>query len=968
MKKRLLSALLILTMLASVLVGCAQEPETTTVPTEDSQKPNPEENQNLLKLIDGGESQYKIVYPMKDKVAEEQARLLAEEISSKLGVDLKVVHDSQGKADEYEIRVGNVKGARLEVLEVYKAFGKIGELDFAVKTVGNTVYVYGTGMQGTVAGMTYFLNKAASLNAATKTFGVPKALETIYHKNETPAVAVTGTDDHYVYFSLDAGTLQETFCRLSYTGNNGWRVQTKRTAAEEFDNVGAAQRLAFFLGEQDPSGLVKILTEKSGDLLTVKTADAADGCVKINQKNFRMDFYTKSGKLAGTVNDLFANAGGSFIKGELTKDEKIFGTGERFNTSNQRGNKLEMISRDIWSSDTSNYVAIPLLCSSRGSGIFLNRYEYMTVDLDSKGTNVWSASIEEANVDCYLFTTEQISEVLYGYSSLTGFAEAPEEWSYGMLICRFSPDLSQKWSADVTWNDERGYPDADSTIDGRGFGVYDVIAKMEAYDLPWSGILAEPWGSYAEAKHEDLKELCDYVHSLGKKFLVYIAVGNASSKMSGFSNNYLVSRTLPNGTVEFALPDTQDVYNNPDNPEGIRRNYLDITNPEAVEWFFNVYWKKLSTEIGVDGCKIDFCELMPENYELNYYDQSMPTEGSHHWYPSAFCAMFWDMISDKPDSGMCYIRGGGIGLQRSPYVWAGDQKRVFQSLDLQLTAMLSSGLSGLPFISYDMSGYEYGGGRAAVGNGWELHTLYRSLAYESQVFIRGLQFSAFTICMQTHGTVRMVYEFAEEGDLIYDKNNKDEHGSYIPKTDAAGNYVYDYIRDMDGNPVLDASGKPVVAKPGTYAHVVDIYRAYVKLHELLTPYITEYSNIACETGMPLMRHLVLHYQDDEKVYGIDDEYLFGDAFLVAPITDEGYTREVYLPQGVWKDLNTGEVYTVGEGGETIQCTVGLTQIPVFYNLNTTSETAEDLLDGIEEIFDHLKEIEAKIPNYIKNAL
>ena len=281
--------------------------------------------------------------------------------------------------------------------------------------------------------------------------------------------------------------------------------------------------------------------------------------------------------------------------------------------------------------------------------------------------------------------TEEIADVLYGYSDLTGYAGMPEEWTYGMIVCAYSPDLSKKWTAQITPSE-----------DGRGEGIYEMIANMEKYDLPWTGVLAEAYGAYNSWWHKDLKELCDYVHSLGKKFLVYMAVGNVGSGMTidyelcntefvRWSNDFFVYRDIGDGAKDFRLPQTQGADNNPDNGGGTRV-YIDITNPDAVAWYFDGYWEYMMTDIGVDGCKIDFCEQLPENKTLLYYDKTMSTAGSHHWYPTAFCTMYWNKLSSKPDGGMNYTRGGGIGSQRAPYMWAGDQARGYQSLGWQLNA------------------------------------------------------------------------------------------------------------------------------------------------------------------------------------------------------------------------------------------------------------------------------------------
>ena len=219
--------------------------------------------------------------------------------------------------------------------------------------------------------------------------------------------------------------------------------------------------------------------------------------------------------------------------------------------------------------------------------------------------------------------------------------------------------------------------------------------------------------------------------------------------------------------------------------------------------------------------------------------------------------------------------------------------RDYSCLGMQLTAVLSSGLSGVPYMSYDMAGYKYGS--------------FRSLAAEGQVFIRGTQFTAFTVCMQTHGTVRRAYQFANE----------------------------------DPN----------------YAYVTDLYRTYVKLHEHLTPYITELCEAASTTGMPVMRHLILGWQDDKNVYDMEDEYTFGDAFLLAPILNENNVRKIYLPEGEWIDLNTGEEYTVGAEGKWLEnYEASIAELPTFYNKNTVSKISPTLVSGIMELYDYARSV------------
>ena len=89
--------------------------------------------------------------------------------------------------------------------------------------------------------------------------------------------------------------------------------------------------------------------------------------------------------------------------------------------------------------------------------------------------------------------------------------------------------------------------------------------------------------------------------------------------------------------------------------------------------------------------------------------------------------------------------------------------------------------------------------------------------------------------------------------------------------------------------------------------VVDIYRKYVNLRYQFLPYIYDLFFRGEQTGLPVMRPLVLHYEQDANTYNLNDEFLAGEDILVAPVVEQGATRRmIYLPKGVWYDYWTGE--------------------------------------------------------------
>jgi len=99
---------------------------------------------------------------------------------------------------------------------------------------------------------------------------------------------------------------------------------------------------------------------------------------------------------------------------------------------------------------------------------------------------------------------------------------------------------------------------------------------------------------------------------------------------------------------------------------------------------------------------------------------------------------------------------------------------------------------------------------------------------------------------------------------------------------------------------------------------VAYFRECSELKYKLMPYVLEQAKKACEEGLPMQRALLLDYPDDPGAWMIEDEYLFGESMLVAPMLEEGTGRDVYLPgRDRWVDYQTGRQY--GPGWNHIEC-------------------------------------------------
>lgn len=151
-------------------------------------------------------------------------------------------------------------------------------------------------------------------------------------------------------------------------------------------------------------------------------------------------------------------------------------------------------------------------------------------------------------------------------------------------------------------------------------------------------------------------------------------------------------------------------------------------------------------------------------------------------------------------------------------------------------------------------------------------------------------------------------------------------------------------------------------EPWSYPAIAPIVKKWWNLRYALIPYIIEQSEKATRTGYPVLRALIFHHPEDKLCWHIDDEYYFGDDFLVAPVMNGDNRRDVYLPEGRWVNFFTGERL---EGGRWLKnLEVPLDEMPVYVREGVEIPYYPELVQCTDEM-DLNKQVSLRIDNDFK---
>ncbi|KAK9452521.1 glycoside hydrolase family 31 protein [Dipodascopsis uninucleata] len=311
--------------------------------------------------------------------------------------------------------------------------------------------------------------------------------------------------------------------------------------------------------------------------------------------------------------------------------------------------------------------------------------------------------------------------------------------------------------------------------------------------------------------------------------------------------------------------------------------HIDTTNPEARKYI----WSKVKSNYYNKGIRVFWLDEAEPEYTVydfdNYRYHLGPNLAIGNIYPLDYAKAFYDgMVAEGQNDVVNLLRCAWAGSQKyGALVWSGDIPSSWHSLKNQLVAGLNMGLAGITWWTTDIGGF-FGGNPDDEE--------FREL------FVRWFEWGTFCPVMRLHG------------DRL---PTQPQYGTTGGATCLSGapNEVWSYGET-----------------------VYDICKRHMQIREDLRSYTRSLMEQAHLKGSPIMRTLFYEFPLDPKCWEIENQYMYGPKYLVAPVLNPKETKKlVYFPSGCrWQTFEGDQVY---EGGIFADVPCPLNTIPVFEKIH-----------------------------------
>ncbi|MBC9035161.1 glycoside hydrolase family 31 protein [Sphingomonas sp. JC676] len=318
---------------------------------------------------------------------------------------------------------------------------------------------------------------------------------------------------------------------------------------------------------------------------------------------------------------------------------------------------------------------------------------------------------------------------------------------------------------------------------------------------------------------------------------------------------------------------------------------LDSTNPEARSWFWEKIRDNLASQ-GFDWFWLD--ETEPDLVPDGYFYSIGSGDRYHNLFPLVHTAGVAEgSAKDRPTfRNLILARAAYLGAQASGALfWTSDVQSTWEALRRQVPANLNMAASGIAYTSSDTGGWQWPSGpapeRPVLVDPAGATAMAPSYRDYPELFVRWFQLNSFTPTLRIHGQ--------RPATAIW------EYGS---------------------------AAEPILAD-------------FLRLRYRLIPYLYSMGYQTYRSGAPFMRALFMDFPKDAEAATIGDQYMFGPAFLVAPILDQGVThRRVYLPAGCdWYDWYSNEKHA---GGQWIDAAAPIERMPLFVRAGSIVPLGADI--------------------------
>ena len=407
--------------------------------------------------------------------------------------------------------------------------------------------------------------------------------------------------------------------------------------------------------------------------------------------------------------------------------------------------------------------------------------------------------------------------------------------------------------------------------------LLSVAREYRKRGIPFDNIVQDwfywpenAWGCHCfdTKRFPDAKAMVDALHALNARVMISVWPKFYPTTENGKAldaRGWLYRRPLEAGQKDWVGKGYANTFYDPYAP-GARALYFEQIAKDLLPKGFDAWW--------MDATEPDWHSNL--SIEERAWQMSSPASGPgaavFNSYPLVHGGGMAEGLREAQPDRRPFIltRSGFGGTQRtSSALWSGDVAARWSDLRDQISAGVNLSMSGIPNWTHDIGGFavedRYTREEPAHIEEWR------------ELNLRWYQFGAFTPLFRSHGEApkREIFEIAAKDQAMYDA--------------------------MVG---------------------------YNRLRYRLMPYIYTIAADTWHKDGTMMRGLAMDFPADRKGWDVDDEYMFGPAFLVAPVTEfKARSRQVYLPAGAgWYDWATG---AFAQGGQTVRAEAPREWMPLY---------------------------------------